>query len=217
MIMIKKEEFFTVKGITGMKWLPTRKNKVDAFWQWFSDNEESYFELAEEEREELFDLLHRKLKKVNKHLAFEFSAEPEDGKREFIISADGMVEAFDEVFDLHETAPELERFTIIPFRQASDEEVSVNWGDMELTRDDVYYTALRDLEREEVSLNLYIKGLTEENNEELIPVVFILLDSVIGEYNMGVHVGNIEFRPFEAHPKARPIKTLKELFPDDGL
>ena len=199
-----------------MKWLPTRKNKVDAFWQWFSDNEESYFELAEEEREALFDLLHRKLRKVNKHLVFEFSAEAYAGKREFIISADGMVEAFEEVFDLHELAPELERFTVIPFRQASDEEFSVSWGDMELTRDDVYYTALEDTEREEVSLILYIKGLTEKNSEELIPVVFILLDSVIGEYNMGVHVGNIEFRPFEAHPKAQPIHALKELFPDDS-
>lgn len=200
-----------------MKWLPTRKNKVEAFWQWFSDNEENYFELMEEQREELFDLLHRKLKKVNKHLAFEFSSEPESGKREFIISADGMVEAFEEVFDLHEMAPELERFTVIPFRQASDEEFTINWGDMELTRDDVYYTALKDLESEEISLNLYIKGLTKVNKEELIPVVFILLDSVIGEYNMGVHVGHIEFHPFEVHPKAQPIRTLKELFTVDSL
>lgn len=195
-----------------MKWLPTRKNKVDAFWQWFTANEESYFKLELEGREELFELLHRKLKKVNKHLVFEFSMEPENGKREFIISADGIMEAFDGIFDLHETAPNLERFTVIPFRQASEEGFSIHWGDVELTWDDVYYIAHKDVEREEVNLNLYIKGLTKENTDELMPVVFRLLDSVIGEYNMGVYVGSIECHPFEAQTKARPIEALKELF-----
>ncbi|MGK7379629.1 hypothetical protein ACSFXN_17575 [Planococcus sp. 1R117A] len=196
-----------------MKWLPTRKNKIEAFWRWFEKNEETYFELAEENREELFDELQQKLQKVNKHLVFEFSAEPENGKREFIISADGMVEAFDAVFDLQEAAPELERFEIIAFRQPSLEEFSVHYGNKELTWEDVYYTALQDIEQEEVNMMLYIKGLTEENEEEIIPLVFILLDSVIGEYNTGVHVGRVEFHPFEAHPNARPLHTLKEFFP----
>ncbi len=199
-----------------MKWLPTRKNKVDAFWQWFSVNEESYFDLALDGREEWFELLHRKLKKVNKHLAFEFSMEPENGKREFIISADGIMEAFDGVFDLYETAPNLARFTVIPFRQASNEGFSINWGDVELTWDDVYYTAHEDVENEEVNLTLYIKGLTNENIDELMPVVLRLLDSVIGEYNMGVHVGSIDCQPFEGQTDVRPIEALKELFSEDN-
>lgn len=206
-----------MKGIYEMKWLPTRKNKVDAFWQWFSVNEESYFDLALDGREELFELLHRNLKKVNKHLVFEFSVEPENGKREFIISADGIMEAFDGVFDLYETAPNLARFIVIPFRQASEEEFSINWGDIELTRDDVYYIAHKDVEREEVNLTLYIKGLTNENTDELMPVVFLLLDSVIGEYNMGVHVGTVKCHPFKEHTNAQPIMKLKELFLEDDL
>jgi hypothetical protein len=200
-------------GIGGMKWLPTRKNKIEAFWAWFAENEAIYFRLHAENREELFDLLQRKLQKVNKHLVFEFSMEKQNGKRELILSADGILDAFDAVFDLHEAAPELEYFEIIPLRQPSDEEFSVQYGDRELTWDDVYYTALQDVEQEEVNLMLYIKGLTEDNEEEITQAVFILLDSVIGEYNMGVHTGRIEFRPYEANPNVRPIHTVREYFP----
>ncbi len=204
-----------MKGIYGMKWLPTRKNKVDAFWQWFTAHEERYFELAQEGSAELLALLHHKLKKVNKHLMCEFGMEPENGKRDFIISAEGIMEAFDGVFDLHETAPNLKRFTVIPFKQASEEGVKIRWGDAELTWDDVHYVAHRDVEHEEVNLKLYIKGLTKENKEELKPIVLRLLNSVIGEYNMGVHVGSIKYRPFESQTNARPVRTLKEMFLDD--
>lgn len=200
-----------------MKWLPTRKNKVEAFWNWFAENEHAYFRLHAENREELFDLLQQKLRKVNKHLVFEFSAELETGKRELTLSADGVLDAFEVVFDLHEAAPELKCFEIVAFRQPSAEAFSVQWGHRELTLDDVYYTALQDVEHEEVDLMLYIKGLTEENEEEIIQAVFILLDSVIGEYNMGVHTGTIEFRPYEAHLNARPIHTLKEFFPMERI
>ena len=200
-----------------MKWLPTRKNKVEAFWEWFKENEHSYFGLNEENQEQLFALLHRKLQKVNKHLVFEFSVEPQRGKREFTISADGMLDAFDAVFDLHEAAPEFEFFEVIAFRQPSEEEFSVQFGSRQLTWDDVHYTALQDVEHEEVSLTLYVKGMTKDNEEDIMQAVFLLLDSVIGEYNMGVHVGEIEFRPFEAHPQARPIQTVKEFFPVEAL
>jgi len=200
-----------------MKWLPTRKNKIEAFWNWFAENEETYSKLHAENREQLFDLLHRKLQKVNKHLVFEFSEETQNGKREFVISADGMLDAFDAVFDLHEAAPELIYFEIVAFRQPSDEPFSVQYGNWELSWDDVYYTALQDVEQEEVNLKLYVKGLTEENEEEMIQAVFILLDSVIGEYNMGVHAGTIEFYPYEAHPNARPIHTVKEFFPMESM
>ncbi|MBZ5201440.1 hypothetical protein HU147_09465 [Planomicrobium chinense] len=200
-----------------MKWLPTRKNKVEAFWKWFKENERDYFGLNRGNQEELFAVLERKLQKVNKHLVFEFSVEPQGGKREFTISADGMLDAFDAVFDLHEAAPELEFFDVVAFRQPSEEEFSVEFGSRKLTWNDVYYTAFHDVEHEEVSMTLYVKGLTKDNEDELAPALFILLDSVIGEYNMGVHVGNIEFRPFEAQTQAQPIQTVKAFFPVEAL
>ncbi|TWT05535.1 hypothetical protein FQV26_13980 [Planococcus sp. CPCC 101016] len=193
-----------------MNWLPKRKNKVAAFWEWFADNKEAYFELEDSSRDKLFNQLEKKLHKVNRYLAFEFSESLVEGKREFIISADGVVEAFDDVIELIDNAPPIGDFEIIGFRQPHDEEFSVVYGDIELGWDDIFCTFEKD--SDEVNLILYIKGFTEENEDEFISASFVLLDTVIGEYNAGMRIGEIEFISYDGQPDARPIKDLQSLF-----
>ena len=193
-----------------MNWLPKRKNKVAAFWEWFADNKEAYFELEDPNRDKLFNQLEKKLHKVNRYLAFEFSESLVEGKREFVISADGVVEAFDDVIELVDNAPTLGGFDIIGFRQPHDEEFSVVYGDIELAWDDIFCTFEKD--SDEVNLTLYIKGFTEENEDEFISASFVLLDTVIGEYNAGMRIGEIEFIGYDGQPDARPIKDLQSLF-----
>ncbi|MBP1081517.1 MULTISPECIES: hypothetical protein [Bacillus] len=74
------------------------------FWNWFEKNSEDYFQLKESRYESLFNKLHSQLSKINPDLVFEFSAELDSGKREFIISADGIVAAFPDVIRLVEAA-----------------------------------------------------------------------------------------------------------------
>lgn len=193
-----------------MNWLPNRKNKVAAFWEWFADNKEVYMELEDSSRGKLFNQLEKKLHKVNRHLAFEFSEDLDAGKREFVISADGVVEAFDDVIELVDNAPALDGFRIIGFRQPHDEEFSVVYGDVELTWDDIFCTFEKN--KEEVNLTLYIKGFTEENEDECISATFVLLDTVIGEYNAGMRIGEIEFINYEGQQDVRPFKDLQTLF-----
>lgn len=193
-----------------MNWLPKRKNKVAAFWEWFAENKAAYFELEESGRDRLFSQLEKKLHKVNRHLAFEFGESLVAGKREFTISADGVVEAFDDVIELVDNAPALGNFDIIGFRQPHDEEFSVAYGNIELAWDDIFCTFEKD--SDEVNLTLYIKGFTEDNEDEFISASFILLDTVIGEYNAGMRIGEIEFTSFEGQPNVRPIKELQSLF-----
>ncbi|MGH2318721.1 hypothetical protein ACRC6Q_13185 [Planococcus sp. SE5232] len=195
-----------------MNWLPKRKNKVAAFWEWFADNKEAFFELGDSGRGKLFSQLEKKLQKVNRHLAFELSEILVDGKREFVISADGMVEAFDDVIDLVGQAPELDSFDIIAFRQKQDEEVSIEYGDIELAWDDIFCTFEKESNSDEVNLILYIKGFTEENEDEFISASFILLDTIIGEYNAGMRIGEIEFVSYNGQPDVRPVKELQGLF-----
>ncbi|MDJ0331855.1 hypothetical protein [Planococcus sp. S3-L1] len=195
-----------------MNWLPKRKNKVAAFWEWFADNKEVYSRLDESSRSKLLNQLEKKLHKVNKHLAFELSELLINDKRQFIISADGMVEAFDDVIDLVGQAPEFESFTIIAFRQRQDEEVSIEYGDIKLAWEDIFCTFEKDNANDEVNLILYIKGFTEENEDEFISASFILLDTVIGEYNAGMRIGEIEFISYEGQADARPVKDLQSLF-----
>lgn len=191
-----------------MGWLIGRKNKFEAFWEWFGKNEQVYYELAEVKQEKAMNELYKRLQKVNKHLAYEFSYELLEGKREFVISADGMVEAFDDVLDLVDAAPELEGFVVIPFRQPNEEEFAVTYGAVEVSQDDLYYTAE---DNGDFDLTIYAKGLSADNEDEYIPAIFILLDSLIGEFYVGTRIGELDFKPYEKGLEAAPIYELKGL------
>ncbi|ANU15155.1 hypothetical protein BBI08_15445 [Planococcus halocryophilus] len=200
-----------------MNWLPRRKNKVTAFWEWFVVNEQAYLKLEGTGEVKLFNQLEKKLQKVNKHLAFEMGDIRKDGKREFIISADGMVEAFDDVIELVKHAPTLSAFDITAFRQQQAEEVTVEYGDIELGWDDLFCTYEKEETNGELNLILYIKGFNEENEDEFVSASFILLDTIIGEYNVGMHIGEIEFTNYKGQPNVRPVKELQSLFSTDEL
>src|ERR1700722_18171438 len=60
------------------------------FWKWFQSNEDTLFNF-EKNREQTFDKLGAEMHKLNPSLTFEFGP-IEDGKREFVISADGIKE-----------------------------------------------------------------------------------------------------------------------------
>lgn len=188
-------------------WLKGRKNKFEAFWNWFVEKEQIYFELDEAKREKEMNGLYKRLQKVNKHFAYEFSHELIDGKREFIISAEGMTEAFDDVLELVNAAPELERFDIIPFRQPREEGAVVSYGEVEITGDDVFFTDNTG----NWDLTIYAKGFTDANKDDYIPAIFILLDSLIGEFHVGTKIGEIVFTAYEEQAEAEPINGLRAI------
>ncbi|WP_186763763.1 hypothetical protein [Planomicrobium sp. CPCC 101079] len=195
-----------------MKWMPKKEDKAVAFWQWFEANGQLYYELPEDKTEKLLYQLDKKIRKVNQDLAWEFSMDLIDGKREFTVSADGIVEAFGDVESLVKAAPELPDFEIIPFRQAREDEFSAECNGIRLTMDDIFYSYEVGEETKLVHLCLYIKGLTPENAEDYISLAFVLLDTAIGEYNVGMHVGEIDFERYKYNRGAKPLDTLKELF-----
>ncbi|ANU26381.1 hypothetical protein [Planococcus versutus] len=195
-----------------MNWLPMRKNKVAAFWDWFVTNKAVYHKLDDKNSDKRLNQLQKKLQKVNQHLTFELSDLSEDAKRELVISADGMIEAFDDVIELVEQAPELDAFKVIAFRQQQTEEVSIDYGDIELSWHDMFYTVEKQESRDDFNLTLYVKGFTKENEDEFVSASFILLDTVIGEYNAGMCIGEIEFASYERQPNLLPIKELQSLF-----
>ena len=85
-----------------------------AFWSWFEKNEKRLFTF-ETDRDRVFNELAGKLKQVHESVTFEFGP-VEDGKREFVISADGIKDAFPAVEKLYALAPKLPRWKFIKFR-----------------------------------------------------------------------------------------------------
>ena len=79
------------------------------FWRWFEKNDASLFDF-EKDQKAVFDRLTTAMHRVHPSLTFEFGPKQGDS-REFVISADGIKDAFPKVISLHAAAPKLPRWT----------------------------------------------------------------------------------------------------------
>ncbi|AYE51079.1 hypothetical protein ABEP42_28205 [Priestia megaterium] len=193
-----------------LKNLFKKKITEKEFWSWFEKNSEDYFQLDENNYDLLFNKLALQLSKYHKDLTFEFSVEMNQGKREFIISAEGMVSAFPAVIKLVEEAPSLEKFNVVAFRQRQDSEQEIYFEDIVLNTEDIFFTYREDKQMDCLDIVIYIKGYSEEN-DQFIAAAFIMLDSLIGEYDVGVKLGEINFEPYQEEKEAEPILNLVSL------
>ncbi|GAB1779531.1 hypothetical protein PMEGAS67_50080 [Priestia megaterium] len=193
-----------------LKNLFKKKITEKEFWSWFEKNSEEYFQLDENNYDLLFNKLGLQLSKYHKDLTFEFSVEMNQGKREFIISAEGMVSAFPAVIKLVEEAPNLEKFNVVAFRQRQNSEQEIYFEDIVLNTKDIFFTYREDKEMNCLDIVIYIKGYSEEN-DQYIAASFIMLDSLIGEYDVGVKLGEINFEPYQEEKEAQPILNLVSL------
>lgn len=182
-------------------------NKYQKFWNWFSRHSDEYLQLDDNKVESLFTKLNKQLKKVNENLTYEFSVELIDGNREFIISADGIHATFPDVIKLVEAAPKMDHFKIIAFRQRG-KEFTIRYNEIELEPSDVFFSYKDCIDH--IDIVLYIKGYIHDN-EDWDGAVFILLDTIIGEYDVVMKIGKIEFRQFQADLSMKPIIELPEI------
>ncbi|WP_416433903.1 hypothetical protein [Priestia megaterium] len=193
-----------------LKNLFKKKITEKEFWSWFEKNSEDYFQLDEKNYDLLFNKLGLQLSKYHKDLTFEFSLEMNQGKREFIISAEGMVSAFPAVIKLVEEAPSLEKFNVVAFRQRQNSEQEIYFEDIVLNTEDIFFTYREDKQMDCLDIVIYIKGYSEEN-DQFIAATFIMLDSLIGEYDVGVKLGEINFEPYQEEKETLPILNLVSL------
>ncbi|PZD96973.1 hypothetical protein DNH61_04820 [Paenibacillus sambharensis] len=167
-----------------------KKDPYATFWKWFESNESYFHNNFETNKELLFDNLSLKLKEIDENLTFEISNNPEQ-KRELIISADGIADSFDNVISLCDAAPPLRDWVVIPFRPRMDSKgIKVNMGEDSLGYNDVYFTYQN--RGHYIDLEVYIR-FEEDNRHHYVNMYFILLDSLIGEYDAVSKIGNTEF------------------------
>lgn len=151
-------------------------NKYIQFWKWFNNEESKFFDRIELDAEKWVPIIDNKLKTIHPDIVFEIS-ELIQNKREFIISADGNFEAFEDVFNLCETSLVDDRWRIIALRQP--EGVMRHHVELEgliLGYEHILYQLKDD------SIDVYIDGY-DHKDQRFIHAYFLLLDALIGEYN----------------------------------
>ncbi|WP_422355643.1 hypothetical protein [Roseivirga pacifica] len=190
-----------------------RKSKQEKFWYWFFKNEKTYLNEIEnlDIREKIFDKLSVELKKVHEDLAFEFSPKHKSGIREFTISAEGDKNLFPNVQELIDKAPGIKNWQFNAFRQrVPGDDISIRFGDLEIGYDDIFFR-YRDGSYGKIGIELNIRNFND--NHEIRNAVYILLDSLIGEFDVTMGIDWIDWVNLEEEniDDLNPITSLRVL------
>lgn len=172
--------------------LGAKQSPEPQFWAWFEKNEDMLF-YFERDQERTFDQLNAEMSTVHPDLTFEFGP-IENGKREFVISADGLKDAFPAVESLYASAPVLPRWTFVKFRPRRPP-MKIQIGDLQLEPSDIEVAVEADSGK--AGFTVFVKGYDESRKSQFSQAAFLMLDQTIGEYDMEMKVGFIEVKPFE--------------------
>ena len=185
------------------------KNKYKSFWSWFMANSEELF-INTDNNAKILDKLHNELNKINNNLTFEFG-QTNNEKREFIISADGIRESFVFVEKLFSSKPELEKWDIKKFRQRGDITNSITINGITLFPKNVKY--LLFLHENKIGLYLFIYDFNK-NKETYTNLAYILLDNILGEYDVETKMGGILFKDYntEYFEQSKSIESFRKEF-----
>jgi len=182
------------------------KSAEARFWEWFEQNELRLFNFERQQDRNIEDL-RRALQRVNRSLTFEIGSEA-NGRREFIISADGNRDAFPSVITLADTAPHLPRWNIIKFRPRKSDPFFIGLPDSSLSSDDIKFTL--EPEGSRIGVTLYLGDALDFDEKAMARIGFILLDHTLGEFDVETSVGSVHFYPKEmpSRLKKLPLQQL---------
>jgi hypothetical protein len=163
------------------------------FWNWFEKNEDRLFNF-EKEQNKIFNELKAQLDKIDSNLVFEFSS-IQNGKREFVISADGHKQSFPSVERLHSDAPKLNRWIFIPFRPRREALDEVEYQGIKIRLKEIAFEL--NPNQNKIDIVLYIKNYYEINRDIYVAILFHFLDAILGEYDVEMKVGRIDLKSSE--------------------
>ncbi|PWV56212.1 hypothetical protein C7475_101727 [Chitinophaga sp. S165] len=162
-----------------------RSNDAAKFWRWFEERQDDFRFFREMEQEqivEVFDELTERLHRYCTSLFFEMRIN-ENNEGELIITANCDEDFFDDAEYLVEKAPELDYWTFTALIPADEGGEGIEYEDLELSPDEMWFTAIEDPETPE-KLNLAVHMQNYDLlklNEHLDTAVFLLLQSLLGE------------------------------------
>ncbi len=183
------------------------KDPVADFWKWFQANETALLTLMPENTR-LWQELSRRIKTIHPNLTFEFNVVDEP-PREFIVSANGDKAAFPAVRQTVAAAPPLPNWTLFAFRQPGKDFPSIELDGQQLEADNIFY---RSTQRDgRLVLQIYLDGLTSQNERSMIHMTFLIFDSWFGEYDVESKLVLNEFHPLsDGLDGVKPLASLRE-------
>lgn len=166
---------------------------ITKFWDWFIKNEDLLYNF-EKNKESIFQQLSTEMSKVHPDLSFEFGP-IKDGKREFVVTAGGLITAFPAVELLCAKAPIFKKWVIIKF-QPRREPMTLNIGGFQVKPEDIEIAIVQDSSK--VGLTIFVQNYDKSKYTQFKQAIYMVLDQAIGEYDVETKVGFIDLVSFES-------------------
>jgi hypothetical protein len=182
-----------------------RQEEIRAFWQWFDSHKEGFEDLINENQKARMNVLIQKLHAIDDELSVEISADIQ----ELVISAEGDTTKFALVEEIVRQAPPLENWDVTAFRQPRLEDFTLQYEDMELTPSELYFLPVED--HDQLDIIVYGIGFRQYDYPKLAHYGMIMLDKVMGEYNVATKVRYYDFKDLEEVKNSEDLIPLSEI------
>jgi hypothetical protein len=174
---------------------------IAAFWAWFQKNATALH--ADKDLQRAVETISEALEKVHPGVFAEIGTSRKD--RQLVISVDGKRELFPVVQAIYAVRPKIPGWTIVAFRPRSDPGFVIEMNGKKLDPKTMKVTAASDGQK--LDINVFVPGFT--TLEDLGQASFIVLDHLVGEYDMETRIGGIEWAAIERAPAtARSLVDL---------
>jgi len=186
------------------------RSKERRFWNWFTRNEGRLFQF-EADQDAIFADLGSQLRTVHPDLVFEFGPVLGDGKRDFVVSADGLLRVFPAVESLVAEAPALERWSWVKFRQRGKPHVEMSFADIAVNFDTACYAMLP--RGDHVDVTILFESYNEDSRPLYEQIAFLILDHLLGEFDVVTRVAQVDVAPSSADlTQCKPLSDLPAEF-----
>lgn len=188
-----------------------------AFWAAVQSAEQELFSMPLVERMAAVNAM---LQPAFPGLTAEILVAKEDDRLTVVLTAEGMIEHFEELMALAHAKPALPRIDVVAFRQRTKHGFSMRMSDFELESNDVLVRHAAD--RGKVALQVgFSKQIPMDMIDHAKNMAFIMLDHVLGEYDFAVKIGPIDFADpgeatgFDGLPLDQLVATFDAFWRDD--
>jgi hypothetical protein len=170
-----------------------KADPIGDFWNWFKENEKRLKKFEKDPDTYLNEVL-TQAKKIQPGLAIEFEL-PKNGVINMTVSADGDKNIFAIVKDIVAKAPQIDGWKFVAFRQRMDVEMikgmKLQAADRELSPTQMKFFPV--ITGDTLDLIIYVKGVTDENYNQVAYGSLLLLDNILGEYDCVTKVRSYDF------------------------
>ncbi len=190
---------------------PEKPSAEATFWTWFAKEEGR---LAREARSQdprgAMMEISGHLSAVSPAVIAELAVENDEmHPHSLVITANGDTTQFETVKKIAAAAPALKGWKVVAFRQRRDPGESIQLEGFEAKQASFFFRELGRANKK-IDIEILVSGVDDGNDKRVQQAAFLMLDHMLGEYDVETKIGSIAILPLVGKPGA-DVKPLSQL------